>query len=179
MGTTQSELRLSRLVDERDVNQQLHENLLAAVETRDDKSLSEAESTQVGMYRDRARDLDQEIMSLTDTIEQNNKAVEESKKIKRILAGSAGGGIDVEGDEIVYRTMAAFARDVILTGTGRVSGQIAAQYGDKTEIQRAKERLQLLQRTPANTLSSNVGGLQPQQHIAQIFQVIQPCDHLR
>ena len=68
--------------------------------------------------------------------------------------------------------MAAYARDVILTGTGREAGKIAAQLGDKTEVERAKERLQLLKRTPANTLSSDVPGLIPDQHIAQIFQVI-------
>jgi hypothetical protein len=171
MSATQSELRLSRLVDERDHTQQLHENLLAAVETREDKSLSEAESSQVTMYRERARELDTEIDSLAASIEQHNKAVEESKKIKRVLAGA--NDIEMEGDEVVYRTMASYARDVILTGNGRESGKIAAQLGDKNEIQRAAERLQLLKRVPANTLSSNVGGLTPQQHIAQIFQVIQ------
>jgi hypothetical protein len=171
MSATQSELRLSRLVDERDHTQQLHENLLAAVETREDKSLSEAESSQVTMYRERARDLDTEIDSLAATIEQHNIAVEASKKIKRVLAGA--NDIEMEGDEVVYRTMASYARDVILTGSGREAGKIAAQFGDKNEIQRAAERLQLLKRIPANTLSSNVGGLTPQQHIAQIFQVIQ------
>ena len=170
MSATQSELRLSRLVDERDHTQQLHENLLAAVETREDKSLSEAEASQVTMYRDRARDLDAEIDSLAASIEQHNKAVEESKKIKRVLAGA--NDIEMEGDTVVYRTMAAYARDVILTGNGRESGKIAAQFGDPNELQRARERLQLLKRVPANTLSSNVEGLQPDQHIAQIFQVI-------
>jgi hypothetical protein len=42
----------------------------------------------------------------------------------------------------------------------------------RDEIAAAAERLELLTRTPANTLSSNVGGLQPAQHIDQIFQVI-------
>jgi hypothetical protein len=68
--------------------------------------------------------------------------------------------------------MATYARDVILTRQGTVCSQIAAQYADKTEAEQARERLNLLQRTPANTLSSNVAGLSPAQHIAQIFQVI-------
>ncbi len=169
--TTQSELRLSRLLDERDVNQQLHENLLAAVETRDDKVLSEAENTQVAMYRERASDLDTEIKNLSDSVEKNRIAIEASKAIRRTLAGTQD-GIDVEGDEVIYRTMSAYARDVILSGQGREVGKIAMQLGDPMELQRAKERLQLLKRVPANTLSSNVEGLIPPQHIAEIFQVI-------
>jgi hypothetical protein len=68
--------------------------------------------------------------------------------------------------------MAAYARDVLLTSTGRVAAQIQAQYGDKEGIESARERLELVKRVPANTLSSNVAGLIPSQHIAQIFQVI-------
>ncbi len=170
-NTTQSELRLARLVDERDVTQQLHENLLAAVETREDKTLLEAESQQVTMYRERAVALDSEIDSLAATIEQHRNAVEESKKIRRVLAGTDD-GVEVDGEGVVYRSMAAYARDVILTGSGREAGKIAAQVGDRNEIQRASERLQLIKRVPANTLSSNVDGLSPPQHIAQIFQVI-------
>lgn len=170
-SSTQSELRLARLLDERDVNQQLHENLLAAVESREDKALSEAESTQVTMYRERALSLDTEINNLSDSVEQHNISIEASKKIRRVLSG-AQSGVEVEGDEIVYRTMAAYARDVILTGQGRETGRIAAQLGEPSEIERAKQRLQLLKRTPANTLSSDVAGLIPPQHISQIFQVI-------
>jgi hypothetical protein len=68
--------------------------------------------------------------------------------------------------------MAAYARDFILTRESRECSKIATQFGRAEEIQAAKARLDLLKRVPANTLSSNVEGLIPEQHIAQIFQVI-------
>jgi hypothetical protein len=170
MSASQSELRLARLVDERETTMQLHEKLLADVESRENKVLTEIETTQATAYRERAAELDDEIKQLHDSVESNNQAVEQSKLIRRALVGA--GDIEEDGDGVVYRTMAAFARDVILTGQGREVGKIAAQLGDRTEIERAHARLQLLKRVPANTLSSNVGGLIPQQHISQIFQVI-------
>jgi len=60
---------------------------------------------------------------------------------------------------------------VILTGQGREVSKIAANVA-KPDREAAAQRLELAQRTPANTLTSDVGGLLPPQHIAQIFQVI-------
>ena len=171
MSATQSELRLARLIDERETATQLHEGLLADVEKRDEKQMSETERTQVTAYRERAKDLDEEIATLAETVEGNNRSIEQSKKIRRALSGNTD-GIDQEDGEVVYRTMAAYARDVILTGNGREMAKIKTNLGDKQELERAEQRLQLLKRTPANTLSSDVAGLLPQQHIAQIFQVI-------
>ena len=171
MSATQSELRLARLIDERETATQLHEGLLADVEKRDEKQMSETERTQVTAYRERAKDLDEEIATLAETVEGNNRSIEQSKKIRRALSGNTD-GIDQEDGEVVYRTMAAYARDVILTGNGREAAKIKTNLGDKQEIERAEQRLQLLKRTPANTLTSDVAGLLPQQHIAQIFQVI-------
>jgi hypothetical protein len=175
MNASQSESRLARLVDERATASQLHEELLASVESRPDgdKTLTDIERQQVTMYRERGVALDSEIKELTESIAAHNAAVEASQNVRRVLSGSNNPGVEQDGDGVVYRDMATYARDVILTGQGRVSGQIAAQFGDKNEIEAARTRLELLKRTPANTLSSNVGGLTPQQHIAQIFQVIQ------
>ena len=171
MGATQSELRLARLIDERETATQLHEGLLADVEKRDEKAMTDTERTQVTAYRERAKDLDEEIASLAETVEGNNRSIEQSKKIRRALSGNTD-GIDEDGDGVVYRTMASYARDVILTGNGREAAKIKGQLGDKQEVERAEQRLQLLKRTPANTLSGDVPGLIPDQHIAQIFQVI-------
>lgn len=172
LATTQSEVRLARLLDERDLNRQKHESLLASIEGREDKTLNETEREHVAMYREKAAELDTEIEQLAGDIEAAREAVEKSKAIRRSLAGSDD-SVEVDGDGIVYRTMAAYARDVILTSDkGNVAGMIQRQFADEGQILSARERLMLLKRTPANTLSSNVGGLQPPQHIAQIFQVI-------
>ena len=160
MSATQSELRLARLIDERETATQLHEGLLADVEKRDEKKMSDTERTQVTAYRERAKDLDEEIASLAEAVEHNNKAIEQSKMIRRALSGNTE-GIDEDGDGVVYRTMAAYARDVILTGSGREASKIKTNLGDKQEIDRAEQRLQLLKRTPANTLSGDVPGLIP------------------
>jgi HK97 family phage major capsid protein len=170
MSTTQSELRLQSLVDEREQNTKLHETVIASIEASDTKMPSESQAQQIQMYREKAMDLDTEIQSLADDIERNRRAVETSKAIRRAMAGNVD-GVDVDDDGIVYRTMAHYARDVILAGKGDEAAKIATQVGGDL-VQAARERLQLM-RTPANTLSSDVGGLTPPQHIAQIFQVIQ------
>lgn len=172
MSTTQSELRLATLLDERETVTKLHETVVASVETNEDKLPTESQKQQITAYREKEIALDEEITTITDDVERNRRAVESSKAIRRILAGAAGEGVDVDDDGVSYRSMAAYARDVILTSSGRETAKIAAQLGDKNEVDRAAERLQLAKRVPANTLSSNVGGLTPPQHIAQIFQVI-------
>jgi hypothetical protein len=170
MNATQSQLRLTNLIDEREKTHTLHEEKLAEIEGRTDKTLTDVDNRQITAYRERMIELDTEIEGLAETVEQNNKADEQSKAVRRMMA--AGGETLTEDGEVVYRTMAEYARDVILTRDGRQLDSIKALVGDKTELQRAETRLQLLKRLPANTLSSNVAGLTPAQHIAQIFQVI-------
>jgi hypothetical protein len=171
-ATTQSEVSAARKVDERETIIRLHEELHRTIEARDDKTPSESETVQMTSYRERAAVLDKEIADDVEAIERDRKAIEQSRKIRRVLSGANGAGVDEEGDGIVYRDIATYARDVILTRQGTVCSQIANQYSDPQEIDRARERLNLLKRTPANTLSSNVAGLSPAQHIAQIFQII-------
>lgn len=166
----QSEIRLARLLDEQVVNQELHENLMAAVEASEGKMPTESQSEQIKMYREKAIGLNEEIKELADTVEDARRATEASKAIRRALAGNAE-GVDVDGEGIVYRDFATYARDYILTRDFKTSSAIAQRVGSD-EVLAARERLQLLKRTPANTLSSNVEGLIPDQHIAQIFQVI-------
>jgi len=170
-ATAHSELRLASLLDERDKVQQLHEELLSRIDGNDDKMPDEVQKQQIEMYRERASTLDEEIGGLSQALERDKAAMEASRSIRRALAGSAE-GVEVDGDGVVYRTMSAYARDFILTRESQTCSKIAAQFADKQEIQAARERLNLIKRVPANTLSANVAGLQPAQHIAQIFQVI-------
>lgn len=171
MSTTQSELRLATLLDERETVSKLHETVLASVATNEDKLPTESQKQQITAYREKEIALDEEIEQLSDDVERNRRAVESSKAIRRVLAGNTE-GVEVDGDGVAYRTMSAYARDVILTRDSRICSKIAAQFGDASGVQAARERLQLAKRTPANTLSSNVAGLIPEQHIAQIFQVV-------
>jgi HK97 family phage major capsid protein len=162
------ETRLQTRIERREMVQAQHEGILAEREGGD---LTETEKKQIEVFRSELSDLDTEIESLTVDLESARKAEETSKAIRRAMLGQVD-GIDPDGDGVVYRTMAAYARDVILTRESQEASKIRTQFGDAATIDAAAARLDLLKRTPANTLSSNVGGLQPPQHIDQIFQVI-------
>jgi HK97 family phage major capsid protein len=168
--TTQSEMVLSSMLDERDKLTEMHEQLLARIQTNENKLPDEVQKQQLEDYRDKAKDLDERIVATSEAVEANRRAMEMSKTIRRALAGNVE-GVEVSDDGIVYRDFHTFARDYIITRDLKTSSAIAQRLGTD-EVNAARERIQLLKRAPANTLSSNVGGLIPDQHIAQIFQVI-------
>ena len=165
---TPLELRLQGRNDRLEVIRSKHEALL---QERGDENLSDTDKEQIRLYREETASLLEEIEGLSRDKEAHDKAIEQSAALRRSMLGAVS-GTEFEEDGVVYRTMAAYARDFILTRESRVCTQIAAQFGDKADFEAARSRLNLLKRTPANTLSSNVAGLIPDQHIAQIFQVI-------
>jgi hypothetical protein len=168
---TAIEVRLQRLMDERAAVSGLHDDLLSVVESRDagERELSDVEQTQAEGYRARSAELDTEIETLTAHFTRERDSVEASRRARGHLAGQ-GAAFDVNGGEIVYRTFAAYARDVMLARrSGGTFDQIIGRAGGREVVEQARERLA---RTPANTLSSDVEGLTPAQHIAEIFQVI-------
>ena len=162
--------RMERLLDERSTVTQLHEELLAHVESREgEQGLTEIEQKQIDGYRARSGELDKEIEELAEDLKREEKSAQASKDIRSQLAGRME-GVSRNGDDIVYHSFAAYARDWILARTpGNVAEQIVSRAGGEDARRSARERLA---RVPANTLSENVGGLIPDQHIAQIFQVI-------
>ena len=166
---TATERRLQVKLDERDA---AHSKLEEVHRELDGGNPSEVQRKQIDEYVERMGELDTEISSLSEQVEADRKALEKSKEIRRAMRVAID-GVDADDDGVVYRTMSAYARDVILTGHGTTEGKIQAQFGSRDEIDAARSRLELVKRLPANTLSSNVGGLTPAQHIAQIFQVIQ------
>jgi hypothetical protein len=166
-----SKTRLARLLDEHVQVQRLHEDLIGEIEKGDEKVPNEAQVGQITMYREKSVALQKEIEQLSNVVEEYDRSVEASRRVRQVLAGTAAGG-EQDGDGIIYRDMATYARDFILTRQSSICSQIAAQYADTAEVERAKQRLDLLKRIPANTLTSDLAGLNPAQHIAQIFQVI-------
>ena len=83
MSGTQSELRLARLIDERELVRGKHENKLAEIEAREDKSLTDSDAETLKIYREKSANLDMEIKDLSAELEATNKAIEESKAIRR------------------------------------------------------------------------------------------------
>jgi hypothetical protein len=163
---SQLESRLKSRMLRRDFVQGEHEGLLRE---RGDGELSDTDKKQIGMWRDEIADLDAEITQLTEDVEAHRVATERSKALHRARL-AATDGVDTDGDGVVYRDFATYARDKILTRTGAQFHAIQQRL-PKSELDAAQNRLELM-RTPANTLSSNVAGLIPDQHIAQIMQVI-------
>jgi len=170
MSTTQAETRLTTLVGERAETMKLHETVLANV--GEGNAPSEAQAELIQTYREKAIELDTEIETLAEDVERNKRALEASKAIKRALAANAS-GVEADDEGIVYRDYNAYVFDFFISRTNvREAVKITRQWGvTEEEVQAARQRLELA-RTPANTLSSNVGGLTPPQHIAQIFQII-------
>ena len=171
MSTTHTELALQRMLDEREMNTKLHEELVRAIEDSDDKRPTSAQEEQIKMYRETAKELDERIAEFAESVERDRKAIENSSRIRRALVGSTE-GVDHDGDGIVYRSMASYARDFILTRESPTCSKIASQFARPQEVEAAKARLQLMKRVSNHTLSEDVPGLQPDQHIAEIFQVI-------
>ena len=164
---TATERRLNLKVGEREEVQRMHEALLAEL---DGQVPNEAQQGQLVKFRSDLKYLDDEVDGLSEQVEADRKAAEKATAVRR--AGRVAAGVaDTDDEGIVYRTMASYARDVILTGQGREVSKIAANVPN-ADREAAAARLELLKRTPANTLSSDVAGLTPAQHIAQIFQVI-------
>jgi hypothetical protein len=172
MSAVQSEKRLAVKIDERAQTHSKHEELLALAGEGND--LSDIQKEQARDYVERMNMLDVEIAELASVVDSHNKAVENSKAIKRALAGGMD-GVESDEDGVVYRSWDAYAFDFFITRTNVSEAvKISRQWGvTEEDVANARQRLDLVKRTPANTLSSNVGGLTPPQHIAQIFQVIE------
>jgi len=169
--TTQAERRLETLLDERQIITEKWEQLNAAINSRDEKALNETEQEHIIMYRERVAEIDAETTTLAADIQSTREAIANAAALRRVMAGNDEGVEEVDG-EIVYRDFAAYARDTILSRGSTECAKIAQMAGGEEESLKARARLELLKRTPANTLSSNVGGLQTPQYLDQIFQII-------
>jgi len=166
-------VRLALLVDERATVTKLHDDLLGSVETSEDKILTESQEAQIAGYRSKMSELDGSILELTETVEATRAAVEQAKRVHRIMAAGDVALESVEGGDVAYRSFAAYARDYIVTRQSAECSKIANLAGGQEAVRAAQERLfAAAQRTPANTLTGDVPGLIPDQHIAQIFQTI-------
>ncbi len=168
--TTQSEALLAQEMDRRLLIQRKFESLAGDIKDRDDSTPTDSDEEQFKVYRMELAELDERINQRSQDIETTRTAIETATRIRRVIAG-AHDGIDSDEDGIMYRDFSSYALDYIITRTGPECSKIAQLAGGDKAVLQAQERLGLLKRVN-NTLSSNVGGLQPPQFIDQIFQVI-------
>ena len=163
-----TERTLQIRVDTREQVQQKQEGLLAEL---DGATPNDSQKEILAKYRSDLAVLDDEIIVLSEQVEKDRAAAKRSDQIRRD-ANAARGVADADDDGIVYRSMAVYARDVLLTSKDRVVRSQVDNSVPRDEVQRAEHRLQALERTPATTLTSDIAGLTPPQHIAEIMQVI-------
>ena len=165
---TQTERTLENRIAAREHVHAQMESLLGML---DGRLPDETEDGVLKRHRGDLAKYDEEINTLSQQVDADRAAAKKSEDIRR--ASQAAAGIaDTDEDGVVYRTMASFARDVLLTHNDKhIRAQVDSEVSPD-EIKRAEERQELLKRAPATTLTSDLAGLNPPQHIAQIFQVI-------
>ena len=108
------ETRLQGRVDRREVVQSKHEALLVE---KEDGALSDTDKKQIEMYREELAEIDAEIAQLVADKEAADRAAETAKALHRARIGALG--TDADGETVVYRTFAEYARDRILTEKGQ------------------------------------------------------------
>ena len=170
---TPTERRLQVKMDERVVVQGKHDEILR---TLDGANPSDAQATQLKDYRSDMTAIDTEIDDLSIQAAKDREAAERSAVIRRAQSAALVGHDVGEDGQTIYRSLGELAIDQLLTHTSmHARGAVASKGIGQDEIQRAKDRLaafEQIERTPATTLTSDIAGLSPPQHIAQIFQVI-------
>jgi hypothetical protein len=170
MNESQAERTLQLRVDAREDVHGKQEQLLREL---DGATPNEQQAEQLRKYRTDLAYFDGEIDTWSEQVDSNRRARQKSEEMRRAAIAARGADVDFEGDGVVYRSMAAYARDILIThGDRHVKAQVEGNLS-QDDIKRAAERLESLERLPATTLTSDLAGLNPPQHIAQIFQVIQ------
>ena len=170
MELTQTERRLQVKNDQRESTnaklEEIHREL-------DGGEPTEGQKTQMANYRSDIAALDAEIDVLMQDAEADRAAKKRSEDVRKAQRAAAGVADLDENGGVVYRSLGQVAIDQILTSQNRhARAHIGTKGVGVEEIQRAAHRLQSLERTPATTLTSDIAGLTPPQHIAEIFQII-------
>lgn len=161
---------LQRLVTEREQLLDTTDQILARAEA-EERDPSDAERDLCRRNRERIGELEPQIDELLELEETRARAASSRGALLRATGAPApaepppGPAAPAPQGEPVYRTFAQYARDALIC---RVD-QIGAVVGPELR-QRAAERLE--RAAQVHTLTSDVPGLLPAQHIAQIFEAI-------
>ena len=170
MNESQSERTLQLRVDAREQVHTKQETLLRELGT---DTPSPEQNELLAKYRSDLAYFDEEIKTWDAQVEADREARKVSDDIRRRANAFHGKGDVGENGEPLYRTLGQVAIDQLLTSTNRhARAHVGAKGVAQEDVQRAAQRLESLERTPATTLSSDIAGLTPPQHIAEIFQII-------
>ena len=165
-------MRLERLADEREKIGEKIEDLLKMAED-EKRDLEDIEQQHLTKHRERYAELEDEIVVLASDIERT----EGSRDVSKLVRGDSHEEDGVRrfatpaqhNDGEVYRSFAQYARDEIIVRFPIIAERATDNGNARDAVEQARERLE---RAPGNTLSSNVAGLVPPRHIAQIMDLI-------
>lgn len=172
-------MRLERLADERKRTEEKIADIIELAE-EEQRELADYETEMLGKHRTRLNELEAEIGLYADDLERVNN----SRDVSAVLRGRSeqnggnapaptpGTGLVEYGNDgpVVYRTFAAYARDVILSKYDLIATQVAGDPGGARAVR--EQAMERLQRTVQNTTTSDIEGLLPPQHMAQIMDII-------
>lgn len=173
MNESQAERTLQLRVDAREQTHAKQEALLRELGT---DTPSPEQNELLDKYRSDLTYFDGEIDKWSDQVDSDRKAREKSDEIRRRSNAFHGVGEVGQNGEVLYRSLGQVAIDQLLTSNNQYARSHVSSQGIKDqEVELAKQRLQALdtfERTPATTLTSDIAGLSPPQHLATIFQII-------
>ncbi len=164
--------RCERLVDERSRVEQNIEDMRRTAEEDGGRDLDELEDKKIAEWRERINTLDGEIAVLTEDLEREAASRDISKLI-RVNEPPPNPIVESgrEGGAITYRTFSAYAVDRLISEQPRIAAVAAGDRGASPETVR-QQSLERLERALQNTLTSDVGGLVPPTHMAEIMDLI-------
>jgi len=160
---------LQRLVSEREDALEAADAILAMCED-EERDPSQTERDLMTRHRTRASELEDPINEMLELEEARERGAAQRERISRAVGparprtdGRAPADDDDDADG-GYPTFAAYARDALITRIDRIGALAGPELRE-----RAAERLN---RVAVHTITSDVVGLTPPQHIAQIFETI-------
>lgn len=157
---------LQRLVNERTSTNENIDRILSVAE-EEERDPTESERELITRQRARLGELEPQIGELLDLEEARSSARDARGVLTRPSpneATPATPAVPAGGEEPVYRSFAQFARDELIARFDKIANRAGPGAREA-----AQERLT---RAVANTLTADIPGLLPKQHIAQILGVI-------
>ena len=166
---------LTKLVGDRDELSKTIDNVLEAI-ANDEREPTESERELLKRHRDKLNELEPAIVELVD-LEETRKAARDARGVLDANAPRNGDGSKIirtapPSSEPVYRTFAEFARDELIVRFAEIASRAGMGAKESAAERLTRSNDPTLTRAVANTISTDVPGLNVPQHLTQILEVI-------
>jgi len=159
-------MRSERLLDERARLDEKSKDIIKNAED-EQRDLNDYEDQQLDKNRTRVAQLDDELAVLAADLEREESSRKVSERI-RVVNEPAATVEMPDGGPVVYRTFAAYARDLIISRFPTIAANVRGAENMMAVQEDARDRLARVE----HTLTSDVQGLLPPQHMGQIMDII-------